>query len=662
MFTAGIGKKIERILSHSKRMIGLVILILLSIAVLASNTNILVDASNNAVINNISDIKKDLMGSDLNPKIDEDLRKLVTSQTSDTEALVIVVLKEQPAHDVSSKIKQKYELQFQGITEPAKDIYKRVKTLSGSEEKLKGKKVPEFIALEQSILTDNETAVLDNIGKNLESKKREMRREILAGTESVVNKTQAPVIDKIMANGGNVKYSSKIFNAIVADIPVSYIEELSKDKTIYKIYSDNLYSADLDVSTQAMGANTWWGNNYTGATTDAAIVDTGIDGTHPALTVDYARVFHAAGATDPNYGDNPDSTDDIFGHGTFVASIVASTNSTYRGAGYGIDKLINAKAGWKGKQGSGYIYDSDAMQAIDWAVFGNNDDADVISFSYGGNQTDGNSEFEHFMDAIVNTLDIPVVVAAGNSGPANSSITQPAGAFNVIAVGNMDDRNTPSRNDDVLRSSSSFGPTLDGRIKPDIVAPGFDIMSASNNWEGDNPDFVTKSGTSMAAPHITGSILLILNYKNRRWQPAAVKALLLNTAEDDRWNIGPDYYYGFGYVDLSHAYIHRDDIHTGSIADFPSGRIEKFFKGPAQKNDTSTLVWDRHVSYIGSNYPVSYPNISNLDLYLYDESGGALIGSSNSTRNNVEQVRSFGNYRLKYIEDRTKWDFSCRNS
>jgi len=151
----------------------------------------------------------------LNPKIDEDLRKLVTSQTSDTKAHAIVVLKEQPAHDVSSKIKQKYELQFQGITKPAEVIYKRIRTLSGSEEKLKGKKVPEFIALEQSILTDNETAVLDNIGKNLESKKREMRREILARTESVVNETQAPVIDKIVTNGGNVKYSSKIFNAIV---------------------------------------------------------------------------------------------------------------------------------------------------------------------------------------------------------------------------------------------------------------------------------------------------------------------------------------------------------------------------------------------------------------------------------------------------------------
>ena len=503
---------------------------------------------------------------------------------------------------------------------------------------LKKKNLSELIAHEQSLFTEQEKTILKEVGEKLDSKKREMRHEILNRAVPLAEKTQTPLIAKIKANGGSVKYSSKIFNAISADIPISYIEELSKEQGIYMIYHDHLLKANLDISTQAMGANTWWSNGYNGSAMDAAIIDTGIDGTHPALQVDYAKVFHATGINDSLlYGDESNNIDDLHGHGTHVAGIVASTNPTYKGAGYGIDKLINAKAGWKGKDGGGYMYWSDGMEAINWSVFGNTDDADVISLSFGGGTTNGSSGFEYFLDAIVYDLDIPVAVAAGNNG--SGGVGEPAGAYNIISVGNINDKNTISRADDSLSPSSSRGPTLDGRIKPDISAPGSYIISSYYRWEGGNPDFIGMSGTSMAAPHIAGSILLILDYKNFRWNTEAIKALLLNTAED-KGAAGPDNDYGFGYTDLSNAYLHRDNVFTGSIANLPDGSVEKFYKGKAFNGDKATLVWNRHVTYKGPNDPTSYLNISDLDLYMYDEANGTQVSFSISKKDNVEQVKS----------------------
>ncbi len=573
--------------------------------------------------------------------VDEDLRNIIKTNVPNIIVPVVVVLREQPANDISKEVKKEYR-DMDDISKPAREIYARIRPFRVKEDGF-NKNLSELIAHEQSLLTEEEKTVLKGVGEKLDSKKREMRHEILNRTVPLAEKTQTQLIAKIKAKGGSVKYSSRIFNAIAADIPVSYIEELSKEMGIYMIYHDHVLNASLDISTQAMGANTWWSNGYNGSAMDAAIVDTGINGTHPALQVDYAKVFHATGKLHPLYADDFRNTDDLHGHGTHVAGIVASTDLTYKGAGYGIDKLINAKAGWKGTDGGGYIYWSDGMQAIDWAVFGNADDADVISLSFGGGTTDGSAGFEYFLDAISYDLDIPVAVAAGNGGPGIGSVGEPAGAYNIISVGNINDRNTVTRADDILASSSSRGPTLDGRIKPDISAPGTSIISSYNNWEGGNPDFIGMSGTSMATPHIAGSILLILDYRNFRWNPEAIKALLLNTAGDKGLS-GPDNDYGFGYVDLSNAYLHRDNVFTGSIVNLPDGSVEKFYKGQAFNGDKATLVWNRHVIYNGPNDPTSYFNISDLDLYMYDETNGAQVSFSTSHKDNAEQVKANTNY------------------
>jgi hypothetical protein len=315
-----------------------------------------------------------------------------------------------------------------------------------------------------------------------------------------------------------------------------------------------------------------------------------------------------------------------------------------------MDALINAKAGWRATDGRGYMYWSDAMEAIDWAILGGAD-ADVISFSYSGSPgATGDTGFCHYMDAVIFVLVTQVAISAGNDGPPSATVGEPGSAYNVLAVGAIDDRNTVSRSDDSIASYSSRGPTGDGRIKPDICAPGTSIMSCNNRWEeAGQPDFVSKSGTSMAAPHIAGSLLLILDYVATQWDAKAIKALLLTTAKDEG-AAGPDNDYGYGYVDLWHAYFHRDDVHQGSLEDKPEGAVEKFYKGYAYSGDTATLVWNRHVTYNAANYPTQYLDLSDLDLYMYDESNNNLIDSSSSTINNVEQVESDAAYSSSIIK------------
>ena len=577
-------------------------------------------------------------------KLDEKLRKIVESDNKNDTIPVVIAFVEQPAHNVSIEVQAAYEPKFEEITAPARAVYERIEPMM-----IAAGEDSDVIATEEELLTEEEIDLLNETRARLDQETMQMRREIFERSAPLADEIQAPVIRNIEAQDGEIRYSGKIYNSIAASVPIGYLEELSQDPSIAAIWYDELFNASLDVSASAIYANSWWSAGYSGGTWDAAVVDTGVDGSHPDLSVELARTFHTSGSTDPAYNDDPDTTDDLQGHGTHCAGIVASTNSTYKGIGYGVDVLINAKAGWLTNSGGGSMRLSDRLEAVDWALDNPTDDADVISFSFGAIPgSNGDTASCHHMDAVVFSLNTPIAVSAGNSGPAGTTVTDPGSAYNVITVGNVNDKNTVTRSDDVILSSSSRGPTGDGRLKPDVAAPGTLIMSSNYHWET-GADFVEKTGTSMAAPHVAGSILLILDYAASQWDSKAVKALLANTA-GDLGTSGPDNTYGYGYVDLDHAYFHRGDVHTGSLAATPEGAVEKFYKGPAVSGDTATLVWNRHVVYNGASFPTQFLSLSDLDLYLYDESNGLGISSSTSSLNNAAQVRSDSSYSSAIIK------------
>jgi formylglycine-generating enzyme required for sulfatase activity len=614
-------------------------------------------------------------------KLDEDLREMVMNGDKNRTVPVIVAFVNQPSHDISIRVKEVYKAHFENITAPARKAYARIKPLLVKEEKLQVKGLSEIVDTEQALLTAEEKRMLNETGIKLEQKMTQMRRDIHARAESIVDRVQAPAIDKMKNNGCKIKYSGKIYNSITADVPVSYLDELAKSHSVAMIYYDKILNATLslgpvtapvtseDTNIKAIYADYWWDHGYTGGIWDVAVVDSGIDGSHPSLIEPRrAKVFHSTAKTSHIYNGDSSTSDDLLGHGTFCAGIIASQDSKCKGVAYGLKSVINAKAGWRGTDNRGHMSVGDLMEAIDWAIFPfgrissshihyretlntcmefvEMPKADVISCSFGGDSgADGDTFLCHYLNAVVSDLDIPVVLPAGNDGNKAYTIHEPGSAYNVITVGAIDDKNTTSRYDDSIWRKSSRGPTRDKRIKPDITAPGVDILSCYPEALGGK--FAHGTGTSFASPHIAGSILLIMDYKNR--DAKALKALLLNTAED-KGDSGPDNTYGFGYVDLKQAYIHKDDVHCGSLNDKPEAEVEKFYRGRADRGDTATLVWNRHVTYSGAKYPTSYLDLSDLNIHMYNEANNDEIDSSTSSINNVEQIESDAYYSSAIIK------------
>lgn len=145
------------------------------------------------------------------------------------------------------------------------------------------------------------------------------------------------------------------------------------------------------------------------------------------------------------------------------------------------------------------------------------------------------------------------------NGAATSKNVLVVGAVNGIPNG----YHVPS--DVVMSSFSCWGPTNDGRVKPDIVADGVSLYSANS---ASNGSYATLSGTSMATPSVTGSVGLLLEYQRNlhgtmRLRSSTLRGLLLHTA-DDAGNIGPDYTFGWGLMNtLSAARLMRRDSADG---------------------------------------------------------------------------------------------------
>ncbi|NJD53718.1 MAG: hypothetical protein FIB07_12725 [Candidatus Methanoperedens sp.] len=575
------------------------------------------------------------------PKINPGLQKII-NESPDEIVFVSIFLKEQPLHNISQKTKEKYKPGLQEIQSDIQTHYNEARknaiVKKRADINATGKvKINEEISIDfTSGFTDADKKVISDENSKFEKTRQEMIQEIINNTKEQIRPQQQEIENKIKELGGSTEGEGTFYNVVFARIPASKIKYLVDLPDVDYIEKINIYRSLLDTSTYSINANTFWSNGYFGSTWGVAVADTGIDKTHPALSVSYEGVFHSAGRFDPDYNDRQ-IKDDLQGHGTHVAGIVSSKDTTYRGVANST-VLMNAKFAWRTISNGGSGYDSDAMEAIDWAIDSSKGDgAEIISFSFGGTAVSPESGLSRYFDAVVDSLGVVAVIAAGNDG-YSGSINDPGISYNAITIGAMDDRGSVSRADDIIAYYSSRGPVYGtGRIKPDIMAPGSSITSAYNNWEGVNPDFVTKSGTSMATPHISGVAALLMSAGV--YYPEEIKALLINTA-DDKGTTGGDYNYGWGYVDLNHTFFHTPDVRSGVVN---SSNRYLLYKGYSFSGDKASLVWNRHVTYSGSSYPTNYYSLSDLDIYMYNESDGALISFSESTDENVEQVLSNAN-------------------
>jgi len=372
---------------------------------------------------------------------------------------------------------------------------------------------------------------------------------------------------------------------------------------------------------------------------DGGIGTAGDPNLHQSLThlVTSGRYFEAHFPTDNQSCDGYDRfvKNGVYGHGTRIASIIASNDYEFQGIAPGAT-ILNCKfcnGAWE-----------NARDAAIWATESAPVLAKVINLSsiWSPGATSGMSIESRDVDRIVYARNVDFVTATGDPNTQGwRSI--PADAFNTIAVGAVTDCDTSeTRADDhFVPDINLSGPTDDGRIKPDIVAPGLSICSADPNHDMPNTrGFNATDGTSLAAPHVSGVALLLR--EGGVWDSKVMRALLLNTAED--WSRsdpgsstdGPDNNTGYGYVDAWHAYLERADVYLDTLTQ--GGSI--FYKGEVSdlEDSLATLVWDR---YVDQNRNVQ---MNNLDLYAYDENSNSEITHSASSIDNRERIKINNGY------------------
>lgn len=300
---------------------------------------------------------------------------------------------------------------------------------------------------------------------------------------------------------GNVSHDFDIIDGVAVSIPKVAADNLAQRDFVREIQPDYSVETRLSESTETVNANQVWNENTTAEGVDVAVLDTGIED-NTILNVEDQVDYTGEG------------TDDLNGHGTHVAGIVASPNDEYRGVAYGAD-LFDVKV----LDGDGAGSASDVISGLEYAA-DNNAEVAVLSLGAEVESCDGTSSLSEAVDNAVEE-GLAVTVAAGNNGPDSGTITAPGCAERGITVG--------SSGNGEISDFSSRGPTADGRTKPDLVAPGEGITSLTNN-DGDSPQFETLSGTSMATPHVAGAAALLLSEQDLT--PSEVKNITTYTAED----------------------------------------------------------------------------------------------------------------------------------
>jgi subtilisin family serine protease len=310
---------------------------------------------------------------------------------------------------------------------------------------------------------------------------------------------------------------------------------------VTRVWLDRRFRAtDLDPNLTQVGAPAAWSAGLTGKGVKVAVLDTGIDTTHPDLAG--GKVVASADFAESG------STTDHLGHGTHVASIVAGIGARAAGARKGVAfgaSLLNGKV----LDDFGFGTDSGIIAGMEWAA---RQKARVVNMSLGGFPTDGTDPMSQAISRLTARYRTLFVVAAGNSGPGQQTVENPGVATAALTVGAVDAT-------DELADFSGRGPRFgDYAMKPDITAPGVDIIAAraARTALGDpvNQWYTRLTGTSMATPHVAGAAAIIAQ-RWPSWTPARIKAVLMDTADPN-----PDlgvYAQGGGRLDIGHAIDQR---------------------------------------------------------------------------------------------------------
>jgi serine protease AprX len=365
---------------------------------------------------------------------------------------------------------------------------------------------------------------------------------------SAADRAPETAVDRL---GGRITRELPIVDGFAATVPVAALRTLAGHPGIRVISLDRKVmvaegeggGSPNSVYPKVVKSNTVNTSGITGTGVTVAIVDTGItEVADLAGRVTPIQNGGALGGTSPckNFS-GESSCNDSYGHGTFIAGIIAGNGAASAGGWKGIApqaKVLSVKIA--GASGAADV--SNVLAGIQWVVsFKTQYNIKILNLSLGTNSTQTyrtdpmNYAVEKAWDA-----GIVVVVAASNLGPDPGTISKPGDDPWVVTVGAIDDHGTVGLGDDTIPNFSARGPTAaDGVAKPDVAAPGGHVISLRAPGSEIDTQFPTYidgayrkgSGTSMATGVVSGTAALMLQ-ANPGWSPNRVKYALTSTARN----------------------------------------------------------------------------------------------------------------------------------
>ena len=351
----------------------------------------------------------------------------------------------------------------------------------------------------------------------------------------------------------NLEKKIKAFGKVKYDLPLikSFVLEIAlKDKNLLHsmcdpklIYKNTNITAQINTAKKTVNADFVNRNGYTGKNINICLLDTGISNLKDFIYPKNRIIFFK------DFINNKEQPYDDNGHGTHVAGIIAGngfmSNKKYSGIAPDANIICLKILDSEGKGNS-----ADVLAGLQWIADNQKKfDIKIVNLSVGA-KDDGSD------DPLINAVEklwdsgVSVVIAAGNNGPEKSSVTSPGTSKKVITVGASDDHKAVNIFGDSLINFSGRGPTLECVIKPDVIAPGANIISCrSTEAENLNPidnNYAIMSGTSMSTPIITGAIALLLE-KNPNLTPNQIKLKLKKSTIDLNYSQNQQ---GWGLIDV----------------------------------------------------------------------------------------------------------------
>jgi serine protease AprX len=412
----------------------------------------------------------------------------------------------------------------------------------------------------------------------------------------------ASAVAAVHAAGGSVLQELPLVSGVVADLPAGALlpgftvaddralSVASAPRVDRATPSTGPSSSDNLPSSTARSTLGLTASSPTGRGVTVAVVDTGIADV-PDLAGRVIHVDVSSGRSRADYGDG-------YGHGTFVAGLVAGDGSSSGGryAGAAPDaRLLDIRVA-QADGATSLISVLRGLQVVSAR-------ADELNIRVLNLSLDSGSPLPYQLDPLTLALEalwhqgITVVTAAGNDGPTPGTVSSPGLDPTLLTAGALDESGTAARGDDVVAPYSSRGPGPQGVAKPDLVAPGSHLISlrapgsvvdTENPESRVGPGYFRGSGTSMSTALVSGTVADLLAARPDL-TPDQIKALLTDSAYSSS-GLGDSTAAGAGGVDVAAALAAPtpDVPSAGADGTDPTGAPDPGSLTPAQ-----TRLWDR---------------------------------------------------------------------